>query len=245
VEPACAMGARSTTRESHWDAREGEIMTMSRTRLIKLSLLAVLATSAIASASASAAAETETRFFVEGKEVTETVGVDGAIGLAQINTTLAGTHVQIPCDGTRIITMKMLPNGKTEVLLEYVDCYVYEITKGKRTLNTACQAEHRETVYWEDRLIRSPFPITEDEFVPISGKVLFEFPIQGSLCALKGTYPVEGSYVASWGDEGEVEKTEHELKLTSTGSSTTFGGEPASLTMRAGLKLTNGKPWRV
>jgi hypothetical protein len=216
---------------------------MSRIKLAVVSIFAVAAVCAVAAGSASAAQET--RYFVEGAELTTVETVDGAVGVAQLNSVLLGSKIMIECTANELVgenTIEEKGKSKTEII--YKQCYVYTINKGTRELDTGCGVE---TITFKalDQLIAGPGGLVEDEFKPASGNLFVTINIvnaNGKVCALKSEDKVEGSYVASFGDEGERSSTEHELVFTSTGSKVTFRGEPASYTNTVSrLKLRSGK----
>jgi hypothetical protein len=218
---------------------------MSRIKLAVVSVLAVAAVCAVAAGTASAAQET--RYFVEGTELKATETVDGAVGVAQLNSTLLGQKIMIECTANELTTTgenTIEEKGKSKTEIIYKQCYVYTISKGTRELLLGCGVE---TITFKaiDQLIAGPGGLVEDEFKPSTGEVFVSINIvnaNGKTCSLKSKDEVKGSYVASFGDEGERSSTEHELVFTSTGSKVTFAGEPASYTNTVSrLKLRSGK----
>jgi hypothetical protein len=221
---------------------------MSRTRLI-VSLLAVLAVgivSAAAAASASASAS-ETRFFVEGKELTETRALRTIANPTALNFNIAGDPMKIMCIGpTRTVHTMEAANGMTTIEFERTDCTI--VNHPAQTRVRAC-ANRSFTVTVNDLLpANPPGGIPDDMLTPVSGKTFLQTTLEnepGQTCTISGTYTGEGSYIASWGPEAEVEKSEHELTFTSNGSSLTVDKEPASLTTEFRFALENQQPWSI
>jgi hypothetical protein len=214
---------------------------MSRIKLAVVSIFAVAAVCAVAAGSASAAQET--RYFVEEKELTTAETVDGAVGVAQLNSSIGGAKIMIECTANELVSTgenTIGANGESKTEINYKQCYLYVISNGKRELST-CTVTEPIKFAAKDKLIAGSGGLVEDLFEPISGSTFVEIKISGG-CVLKGSYKAEGSYIASFGDEGERSGTEHELIFTSTGSKVKLGGEPASYTNTVSrLKLRSGK----
>jgi hypothetical protein len=220
---------------------------MLRTKIVTLSVFAVvLAVSAMAAASASAAQET--RYFVEGTELTSAETADGVVGVAQLNVSVAGAKIMIECTANELVSTgnnSIEAGGKAHTEPSFKQCYLYSISKGARELSTACKVKEPITFVVVGQLIPGPGGAVETEFKPPSGNIIVEVTIEkipGKTCVLEKAYKAEGSYVASFGDEGERQMTEHEIIFNSTGSKVTFGGEPASMINTfSRLKLRNNK----
>jgi hypothetical protein len=222
---------------------------MSRFKLAALGVFAMLIVSAMAAASASANT-TETRYFVEGAELTTAETVDGVVGVAQLNSVTAGSKLMIECTANEILASgenTIEAGGKSKTKIVYRQCYVYNIkSTGVREQLAGCGVEPIEFSA-VDQLFIGPGGLVEDRFEPVEGKLFVTIKLinaNAKTCLFKGEYKVEGTYVASLGDEAERSMTEHELVFTSTGSKVTFAGEPASYTNTVSrLKLKSGKNW--
>jgi hypothetical protein len=224
---------------------------MSPLKLAMLGLLAIVALGAMTAGSASAATAQETRYFVEGTELTTEETVGGVAGVAQLNSTAAGSKIMIECtateDGPVGENAAIESGGKSKGEIDFMQCYFYTISKGARTISGTCKVREPISVKVTDQLIAGAGGLVEDEFKPSSGSTFTEITIEkipGKTCLLEKTYKVEGSYVASLGDEGERQMTEHELIFAPTGSKMTFEKEPASFTERMSrVKLKSGKTY--
>jgi hypothetical protein len=221
---------------------------MSRFKLVVLGMLAVLAVSAAAAATASAATSLETRYFVEGTELTSAETVDGVVGVAQLNSTVSGAKIMIECTANEMVPTgnnTIEGGGVSHTEISYKQCYLYTISKGTRELSTTCRVKEPITFKAIDQLFAGNGGLVEDEFKPSAGTIFVEIEIvkiPGKTCLLEKTYKAEGTYIASFGDEGERQMTEHELVFNSTGSKVTFEKEPASYTNTiTRLKLRNNK----
>jgi hypothetical protein len=212
---------------------------------IMIGLFLAVALSAAATSSASAAQET--RWFVEGTELKTTETVDGAIGVAGLNSTLLGAKILIECVANHLVPTgvnTIEAEGQSRFEITYSQCYVYTISKGTREPLTSCGVE---PIQFQSRgqLIAGPGGVAEGEGKPASGTLFVEISIvnaNGKTCVLKSRDKVEGTYIASGGAEGERSMTEHILTARSTGSKLTFAKEPASYFQDStNLKLRSGR----
>jgi hypothetical protein len=220
--------------------------TMLNTRSIVGGLLIALALSALAATSATAAQET--RYFVEGSELTTAETIDGAIGVTQLSSTVAGAKFMIECVANELVPTgnnTIEKEGKSNGEVTYKQCYFYVITKGIREFSTTCRVKEPITFDLKGQLIPGPGGLVEGEGKPSTGTIFVEIVIEkipGKTCLLEKTYKAEGTYVASGGAEGERALIEHEIIAHSTGSKITFGGEPATYRQTSSrIKLRNGK----
>jgi hypothetical protein len=217
---------------------------MSRTKLLLLSLAAVLAVSAVASASALAAFPP--RFYVAGQEVkgTETFPYTGTINVARMNSLIGGLKMMIECTENKVAGTNVLGSeGKASGEANFEKCVLYEMTKGGEESNKSEKCRIREPIAFKfaSQLVFGPSGLPEEEFKPASGEIFVEIGIlsqPGKSCLFAVTLQVKGTYFASGGAEGEIERKEHELVYTSTGGRITLGKEPAAFTNKiTGLKL--------
>ncbi len=232
--------------------REELDKAMSRIKLVLFSALAVVAVSALASASASAAVEN--KYFVEKTAVAGATNIVGTVGEAQLQSTIAGVKMMIVCTENSLAGGQINAAGKSKGEIKFKKCKIFEIKNGVKTSLASCTVKEPIEFKFEDELLTSPGGIVDDRFRPEGGgNVFVTIKIEGSLCALKGTYEVKGQgaggtepwYLADLGDEGEIEKALHELIFGSCGSHIVFGTEPASFTNRTSLELESHKGWYV
>jgi hypothetical protein len=204
---------------------------MSRIRLILMSLAALLAVSAVASASAWAVSP-ETRYFVGGSEVKgeETFGVTGTSGTSKLEGEILSTKVVIVCLNDRTSGTENLieKEGKSKGEITFENCSI----EGQGT----CVVPPIKFKV-KDKLLSG----AEDLFEPASGKLFVEIRIE--VCALKGTYPVEGTQICNL-PGGETEAVEHLIECTPTGSKLELGKKPAKFTSTEHVRLTSNKKWR-
>jgi ferredoxin-fold anticodon binding domain-containing protein len=214
---------------------------MTRRRLITLTLFAVLASTLLVASSAFA--EAETRYYIEGIELTSPETLQIAATPYILNSEIAGAKIEMECDDN-IVSGTIETEGQQTLGQEMKDCSIVEIKNGKKTAMTQCQVQdqirriRRERFAISLRILIFAFWEQEEIDEP------FREQVQGVSCTLKGEYEQEGSYRNSLPESG-IEKTEHELVHTSTGSEVTFGGKPASVTFVEKIKLASGKKWRA
>lgn len=217
---------------------------MSRIRLALLCLVAALTVSAVASIAASAAPTN--RFFVNKVELAAEEPIEGVVETAQLNFEVASAKTMIDCTTNTLVKGAVNKNGETSGEITFKGCKVYSIASGVASPLGVCTVEEPITFKFTDQLITGPGGLVEDEFKPSEANEVFvKIKINGASCTIKGTYEPKGTYVASLGSEGEVERTEHELVYTSTGSKIKISEKPASFTNRTKIKLKSGKGFYV
>jgi hypothetical protein len=221
---------------------------MSKVKFVMLSLIAVLAVSALAASSASA--KTENKYY-ETTEKKELVAqpIEGTVGTAQLQSIISNIKIFIICTTNKLSEAEISTEGSSKGEITYSGCTISEIKNGIKTEAKKCKVEI-PAFKFKDKLIEGvESGVVEDEFKPASGTLFVEIKIKGEKvaeCGLEGTFKTEGSYIASLGDEAEVEKAEGEIVFTSTGSKVKFGKEKTSYTnVVSKVKRTNGKKWYV
>ncbi len=217
---------------------------MTRIKLILLSMLAVLGLTAVISATASASV-VETRFFTEaGTELAASETITGAVGTAELVTTIAGDKVAIVCTKNSLVSGSVETVGKSKGEIKYEECGELKQTKGG-TLTTVANCKITVPAFkFIDLLVAGPGGTVEDEFKPETPPTFVEIEINGTGCnaVFKGKFKAEGTYVASI-PKGEDGEATHLLDFTSTGSKTTFGPakEPASYINSVTIELSGTK----
>ncbi len=219
---------------------------MSRTKWSLLSLVVALAVSV---ATATSAAALETRYTVEGKEVKagESFPIEGSVGTAQLSNSILSEKLIIECAENKLANASIEGEGKSKGEYKFKACTLYELTKGTKESLAKCVIKVPIEFKFIDLVIDGPGGILEDEFKPSTGEEFVTIHIENKgeeICTLKGTYEITGTYVASIGDEGEVEKVEHELVITSTGSKLKIRKEASAWAYAMKWKLSSGKQWR-
>jgi hypothetical protein len=217
---------------------------MSRIKLALLCLVAALTVSAVASVAASAAPTN--RFFVNKVELGAEEPIEGTVELAQLNFEVASAKTMITCTNNALVKGAISKSGETSGEITFKGCKVFSIASGVATNLSVCAVEEPITFKFTDQLITGAGGLVEDEFkASEAAEVFVKIKITGASCTIKGTYEPKGTYVASLGDEGEVEKTEHELVYTSHGSKIKISEKPASFTNRTRIKVKSGKGFYV
>lgn len=217
---------------------------MSRTKWSLLSLVIVLVVSV---ATATSAAALETRYTVEGKEVKAESPIEGSVGTAQLSNSILSQKLIIECTANTMANASIEGEGKSKGEYKFGSCILYELTKGAKESLAKCVVKVPIEFKFTDLVIDGPGGVLEDEFKSSTGEEFVTIHIENKgeeTCALKGTYETKGTYVASIGDEGEVEKIEHELVITSTGSKLKIGKEASAWVYATKWKLSSGKQWR-
>lgn len=189
---------------------------MSRIKLTLLSLAAVLGV--IAVASTPALATSEYSYFVEGSELTSEEGIEGSVETVQLNATLAGIKTLLVCTENTFNEGVIGAEGEGRRKFEFKKCKVSEIKSGGLTLLSTCTISEPIAFGVKEQLIEGPGGIGEDEFKPSAGEVLAKIGITGSLCAVKGTLELDGTFVASFGDDGLRALATHVLSWISSGA---------------------------
>jgi hypothetical protein len=235
-------------------------MSSNRLKVLLVSLLAVLAISAVASGSASAhgfwickeggtekytehlcktKAETGKWSYlpVEGAEVFK---FEGTSGVSKLESTLSGTRVIIECKKDKI-TGELEAGGKTKnTVIVYEECKLFTVAKYIKTLTT-CVVPNITTSKLNDLLVTGKGIGPEDEFEPAeAGGPFAKVVVEG--CALTSTESVLGKQICQL-PEATVGLVEHELECSPSGGALTFGGKPASYYGSALVKLENKWTW--
>ena len=224
---------------------------MTRGKLVLLSLVAVLAASAVASASASAAfdaficqkvatgghwknaacSENSGSGF-ETQEITTQTKIEGTGLTAILKSEIGTTKIYIDCQKTKA-TGTIEKDGKTTATIEYEECKLYEETTGKVVSNCEVPTITAKVL---DKLEGSKGAI-EDQFTPAEGEKFAQVKIEGASCVLKGTFEVKGSQKCKLpGAETFLES--HELKCEESGSSLKFGTKEATYRGIVGIILS-------
>jgi hypothetical protein len=217
---------------------------MSRPKLVLFSLLAVFLASAAGATSASAI------YNVEGTELIPTETIDGAVGVTQINSTIGETKMSLECTTNKMVgTNSIETAGLSSLEISYNQCYVYTINKGNREL-TGCKVAEPIVSSVRGVLLKGAGGAVEDQIEsPLESETLATINVEtitGKSCFASGkSLTLNGSYIGSTGDEGEIEKTEHDLTFNSTGSAgLTLNGAPASITSTISrVKTVSGRLW--
>jgi hypothetical protein len=177
-----------------------------------------------------------TRWLIEGEAIGQTIELGGSLETVQLNSQVGGAKVMISCIKNSVAG-EIEQEGKSAGEITLESCKPYEIKAGALEPLGSCAVEVPIKFKFRDQLIHGAGGLPEDEFKPSFGTNFVTIKITGSLCVLKGSYEVAGTYIASLGDGGEVSMPEHRLAFTSTGSKLTLGSERSTLTMVMPLKI--------
>lgn len=215
------------------------LLSMSRTRLIVLSLLAVFAVGAVGSASASAAAcktkKTKWVYCSGGQETTTAMNVEGTSGTSVLRSKIGTEVIEAIC-GRGIFKGTVESEGKsTGSGTSSSQCHVIKpatCTIGEPITGNATDAL--------TKLVSEP----EDEFTGAGAGEEFT-KVELKVCALKGKYTVTGGQTCKLDATHETEQKIHELICTSAGSKLKFGTEPLTISGTAKVQLVNGAAWSV
>jgi hypothetical protein len=210
---------------------------MSKIRLVLLSLLAVLAMSAVASASASAVMPAFTH--PDGSLITGSLKVLSThLGTSVLKMTVAGVAMEIQCTGFH--GTGTLENSATKgdglglALVHYLECSV------TAPAGQGCLVQnHLVHVHSHVLLLLSATPgLYNADFTPESGATFASITIEKCTnTGLNNTFKVNGFA------EAMVNNTTLELEFTNTsGSKLTFGGNPAEYldTVKPEMENSNG-----
>jgi hypothetical protein len=202
-------------------------------KLVGLAVVAVMAFGAVAANAASARS-----WNVNGSALSGSTGVTCSGGPFTLGTEIGGLAIQLHATGVECFSSVITSPGGGSETLKFTGVKVEKpstkctVPGGDITTNpiriTFLEVPGRTHLYLE--------------VLPASGSEYFTLAISG--CAIAGEYPFEGS-IAGEGEVWGTELVEQPLNFSSaidsvTGHHLTFGGEAASLTGTAKLKLTSG-----
>jgi hypothetical protein len=224
---------------------------MSRIRIVVLSLSVVLAVSAMASGSASAL---KLKYYeAPHTEITVATAVTGTVGVAQLQSIILSDKIMVECTNNKF-SGEIEAGGKSKGKIEFGGCELYQIKEGKKEAEGSSCEVTVPTFKFKDKLIEgTKSGVVEDEFEPETPPIFVELVIitkTGQTCIFGEKspgkkYKTEGTYQASFGDEGERALKEHELVFDAPGSNVTFGKEKASYTDTVKKLEAGGKEFYV
>jgi hypothetical protein len=217
----------------------------------KLALLTVSVVGAASAGVTSSAAASE--YFVEGKALTESKEITGAIGTAVVITSNNGKEMAIGCIANAFGAKGNFIEAKGKSVGEFTlnACAVFRIEAGQ-PIATNCTVAEPIGMKYADALVAGPGGPVEDEVFAKAGRkmLLTELTVNNCAGEFNGKYKINNEYQASI-PGGAIEATEHEFIFTTTGSKwliTEPGGKSVagSLLMRISrVKLLTGQVWRV
>lgn len=255
-------------RGAKYNARENTKMSLSRLRVILLSLLAVFAITAVASSSASAheflvcqeaGTEKYTEHLCSAKSETgkwsfaaiaagKSFEVEGTSGVSKLEGTIGGQKVIIECS-TDVTKVTLEPAGATKGTITFSGCKIFSVTKGKKTLlkcvvNSVAEAAEKIKLTFLDVLVTGKGGGPEDEFKPaVAEKPFVEIETSGAECALVAKTAVTGTTICQL-PEAEVGLVEHEIACSPSGSSLKLGATAAGFFSAAKVKIVGtGAGW--
>jgi hypothetical protein len=240
---------------------------MSRTRLILLGLLALVAVGVVASASATEPPKkcggkvtAAPAYCVEGFQLENAKGeptsvkVEGADGVSVLKATIAGVTSEVECkDGKSSGMIKGGASGavgKSKVVNTIEDCKMLLPTNCKIPANDEVEiptAELLGTLGLTSGRIEDKLAALESGFADM----LVEGKESSCVIAEVGkpkTFEVIGSQTCELDKanaEAETESTTHKIICKTSGGSLKIGTNPASMTSEATIKLLSGKKWSI
>jgi hypothetical protein len=199
-------------------SREGD-HSMSRFRLVLLSMLAVLALSAVASTSASAHGFSTTGEFL------------GTSGQSLLVSPALGIEIECQED---VAKGKLEAGGKTTGEATFRRCRV--------VTPAGCKVKEPISFSFTDLLVgtEGAEPV-KDEFKPTEAEEVFvKITIEG--CAAEGVYKVKGTQVSDLPAAGQS-RAVHEIVSTPYGSKLKLGTSAAYFFSTETVRLLSGEPW--
>jgi hypothetical protein len=241
---------------------------MSRTRLILLGLLAVLAVSLVATALATeppakcgGKVEKVPDYCVSGFELENAKGesisgkVESTNGSSILKTTIASTTAEIKCEkgkSTGSIEDGVAGTmGKSKAKITFEGCKLLKPANCRLTLEDEKEIPTTE--------LKGELALTagrvEDKLEPKEGAAFAGISIEGKepSCVIAEvekpeTYNVTGSQLCEIdkaNTEAETEAIAHKIICKTSGSGLKIGGNKAEMTNEATVKLISGKKWSV
>ena len=246
----------------------GVVIYMSRTKLLLLSLLTVLAVGAVASASASAAAlvftcgqpggstwkfESQEKCYLgtpvvsngtwEREDIATGTLVKGLALLSVLKSKLAGVTIEIHCPDAHL-DGKLDPNGlMLGVIITYLGCVIQGSWAPKcEVASTLVTNKLMGTATSSGRQELTFEPEGTSNFIEIVIKTK-----SGQTCNIANTYPITGTQKCAI-DTSEAEASEgkvlHEVICTAAGSKLKLGEETATYVGNAMVEM-EGKTWAM
>lgn len=216
---------------------------MKRVKLVSLGLVAMFVVGAMASASASAVTlkyatctnvgsgghwkdsactKAEANGAWDTVAVTSATAIEGTSGISKLKTEISSTKVVVICEKDTFVG-KIEAEGKSKATITYEKCSLENETTKEKLGN--CKVPNIEAKV-KDQLIANG-AVIEDEFTEEGAGPFANVVIEGSLCTLKGTYPVTGSQICKLPD-GQKPAVEHPIECTAAGSKLKFNGSAAA-----------------
>jgi hypothetical protein len=235
---------------------------MSRTRLILLGLLALVAVGVVATATATATGscmkvKAGPAYCVEGAPLENaSAEVEGTNGASVLKATISTVSSEVKCEKGKLAgTIEggaAGTVGKSTATMTFEGCKLITPTNCKLTAAAATAIETTELK--GELVVSGSAKRIEDKFEPKEGAAFAAIGIEGKepscLIAEVGrpkNFNVKGSQLCEVDTSNTIAETEaktHNLICKNSGSTLEVGGT-AEITSEATVKLTSGKKWSV